>query len=205
MKIIGITGGVGSGKSSILNYISAHYIADIYYADQIAKELELPGTIVYDRLIDVFGKGILEDGEGSEISSKKFASLIYKTDSPENLEKANAIIHPAVECYIVDKMRNAVKLHESELFFIEAALLIEKGYKDMVDEMWYIRADEETRIKRLMESRGYTRKKALSIMKNQLTDEEFLKNSDVVIDNNSDPEKAFEEVKKRLEGFTWVE
>ena len=102
-------------------------------------------------------------------------------------------------------MRNAVKLHESELFFIEAALLIEKGYKDMVDEMWYIRADEETRIKRLMESRGYTRKKALSIMKNQLSDEEFIKNSDVVIDNNSDPGKAFEEVKKRLEGFTWVE
>lgn len=205
MKIIGITGGIGSGKTSVLNFISSHYIADIYYADQIAKELELRGTIVYDRLVDVFGKGILEKGEGSEIDPGKFAAVLYKSDSDENLEKANAIIHPAVEEYIVNKMRYAVKLHETELFFIEAALLIEKGYKNMVDEMWYIYTDEETRIKRLMESRGYTRKKALSIMKNQLNDEEFRAGSDVIIDNSSEPEKAYEQVKKRLEGFTWVE
>ena len=96
-------------------------------------------------------------------------------------------------------------MHETELFFIEAALLIEKGYSDIVDEMWYIYSDDETRIKRLMESRGYTRKKALSIMDNQLSDADFIENSDVIIDNSGDLESAFAQVKARLEGFTLVE
>ena len=203
MKIIGITGGIGGGKSSILNYISSHYIAEIYYADEIARELELPGTIVYDRLVSLFGNDILENDFDHAIDKKKFAHAIYSDKT--NLEKANMIIHPAVENYLVEKMRAAVKLRETELFFIEAALLIENGYNDIVDEMWYIYADDETRIKRLMEDRGYSRKKAISIMESQLSDKDFRDNSDVIIDNSGDINKAYEQVKARLEGFTWVE
>ncbi len=203
MKIIGITGGIGGGKSSILNFISSHYIAEIYYADEIARELELPGTIVYDRLVSIFGEEILEDGYDSMIDKKKFASILYS--SKENLDKGNMIIHPAVENYLNEKMRAAVKQHETELFFVEAALLIENGYNDIVDEMWYIYADDETRIKRLMEDRGYTRKKAISIMESQLSDKDFRDNSDVIIDNNGDLKTACDQVKARLEGFTWVE
>ena len=203
MKIIGITGGVGGGKSSILNFISAHYIAEIYYADDIAKELELPGTIVYDRLVEMFGKEILDNDFDHAIDRKKFAAILY--EDPKKLEMVNEIIHPAVEQYIITKIRNAVKMHETELFFIEAALLIEKGYNNIVNEMWYIYADDETRIKRLMESRGYTRKKALSIMENQLSDQDFRDNSDVIIDNTTSLEDACAQVKKHLEGFTWVE
>ena len=203
MKIIGITGGIGGGKSSILNFISAHYIAEIYYADEIARELELPGTIVYDRLVSLFGNDILENDFDHVIDKKKFAHVIYS--DKENLEKANMIIHPAVENYLNEKMRAAVKQHETELFFIEAALLIENGYNDIVDEMWYIYADDETRINRLMKDRGYTRKKAISIMESQLSDKDFRDNSDVIIDNSGDLDKALEQVKARLEGFTWVE
>ena len=115
------------------------------------------------------------------------------------------VIHPAVENYLNEKMRAAVKQHETELFFIEAALLIENGYNDIVDEMWYIYADDETRINRLMKDRGYTRKKAISIMESQLSDKDFRDNSDVIIDNSGDLNKALEQVKARLEGFTWVE
>ena len=154
MKIIGITGGIGGGKSSILNFISSHYIAEIYYADEIARELELPGTIVYDRLVSIFGEDILENDFDHAIDKKKFAQVLYSNKA--NLDKANMIIHPAVENYLIEKMRAAVKMHETELFFIEAALLIENGYNDIVDEMWYIYADNDTRIKRLMEDRGYT-------------------------------------------------
>ncbi len=203
MKIIGITGGIGGGKSTILNFISSHYIAEIYYADEIARELELPGTIVYDRLVSIFGNDILENDFDHAIDKKKFAHAIYS--DKESLDKANMIIHPAVENYLNEKMRAAVKQHETELFFVEAALLIENGYNDIVDEMWYIYADDETRIKRLMEDRGYTRKKAISIMESQLSDKDFRDNSDVIIDNSGKLEDALEQVKARLEGFTWVE
>jgi len=203
MKIIGITGGIGGGKSSILNFISSHYIAEIYYADEIAKKLELPGTIIYDRLVEMFGEGILADDEERHIDNQKFAQVLYK--NPENVAKVNAIIHPEVEQYLITKMRAAAKMQETEVFFIEAALLIEKGYNDIVDEMWYIYADDETRIKRLMESRGYSREKAISIMQSQLSDAEFRENSDVIIDNSGDITKACEQVKARLEGFTWVD
>ena len=203
MKIIGITGGIGGGKSSILNFISAHYIAEIYYADEIARELELPGTMVYDRLVSIFGNEILENDFDHAIDKKKFAHAIYS--DKDSLEKANMIIHPAVENYLNEKMRAAVKQHETELFFVEAALLIENGYNDIVDEMWYIYADDETRIERLMKDRGYTRKKAISIMESQLSDKDFRDNSDVIIDNSGKLEDALEQVKARLEGFTWVE
>lgn len=203
MKTIGITGGIGGGKSSILNFISSHYISEIYYADEIARELELPGTIVYDRLVSIFGEDILENDPDRAIDKKKFAQVLYSDKA--NLDRANMIIHPAVENYINEKMRAAVKMHETELFFVEAALLIENGYNDIVDEMWYIYADDETRIRRLMEDRGYSREKAISIMESQLSDKDFRDNSDVIIDNNGDLKTACDQVKARLEGFTWVD
>jgi len=203
MKIIGITGGIGGGKSSILNFISSHYISEIYYADEIARELELPGTIVYDRLVSIFGEDILENDPDRAIDKKKFAQVLYSDKA--NLDRANMIIHPAVENYINEKMRAAVKMHETELFFVEAALLIENGYNDIVDEMWYIYADDETRIRRLMEDRGYSREKAISIMESQLSDKDFRDNSDVIIDNSGDLKTACDQVKARLEGFTWVD
>ena len=95
MKIIGITGGIGGGKSSILNFISSHYISEIYYADEIARELELPGTIVYDRLVSIFGEDILENDPDRAIDKKKFAQVLYSDKA--NLDRANMIIHPAVE------------------------------------------------------------------------------------------------------------
>ena len=203
MKIIGITGGIGGGKSSILNFISSHYISEIYYADEIARELELPGTIVYDRLVSIFGEDILENDPDRAIDKKKFAQVLYSDKA--NLDRANMIIHPAVENYINEKMRAAVKMRETELFFVEAALLIENGYNDIVDEMWYIYADDETRIRRLMDDRGYSREKAISIMESQLSDKDFRDNSDVIIDNNGDLKTACDQVKARLEGFTWVD
>ena len=203
MKIIGITGGIGGGKSSILNFISSHYISEIYYADEIARELELPGTIVYDRLVSIFGEDILENDPDRAIDKKKFAQVLYSDKA--NLDRANMIIHPAVENYINEKMRAAVKMRETELFFVEAALLIENGYNDIVDEMWYIYADDETRIRRLMEDRGYSREKAISIMESQLSDKDFRDNSDVIIDNSGDLKTACDQVKARLEGFTWVD
>ena len=119
------------------------------------------------------------------------------------LEQVNAIVHPAVQEFLLEKIREAGQEGRTELFFIEAALLIECGYGDIVDEMWYIYAEEGMRRQRLWESRGYSPEKIEQIMGSQLTEEAFRAGSDFVIDNSGAPEESFRQIRRRLEGYTW--
>ena len=119
------------------------------------------------------------------------------------LEQVNAIVHPAVQEFLLEKIREARQEGRTELFFIEAALLIECGYGDIVDEMWYIYAEEGMRRQRLRESRGYSPEKIEQIMGSQLTEEAFRAGSDFVIDNSGAPEESFRQIRRRLEGYTW--
>ena len=94
---------------------------------------------------------------------------------------------------------------ETELFVVEAALLIEGGYQSLVDELWYVYASEEARIRRLMENRGYSREKSLQILSRQLSEDVFRKECDFVIDNSGPLEEAFEQVRAKLEAYSWRE
>ena len=192
MKVIGITGGVGSGKSTVLNKIKELYNCEVLYADDAAKELELPGHKCYEELISLLGEDIL-DAEGL-IDAKKMAAKIYADGTL--LEKVNAIIHPAVKIYIMDEIDRARNERRCDYFFLEAALLIECGYLDVVDQMWYIFAREDVRRARLKESRGYSDEKIDSIMKSQLSEEEFRKSCHVVIDNSGDIELTMSQISK---------
>lgn len=192
MKIIGITGGVGSGKSRVLNEISNRCKCIILFADEIAKDLEKPGEKCYKDIVDLLGKEILD--EDGRIVNKLMASKIYEDDSL--LEKVNNIIHPAVRTYIIEEIAKAKREGLVDYFFIEAALLIECGYNEVVDEMWYIFAREDIRRKRLKESRGYTEEKIDSIMKSQLSENEFKTSSDILIDNSDSIEKTMLQIAK---------
>ena len=121
------------------------------------------------------------------------------------LEKINAIVHPAVRHYLEEEVNKAKEDGRTELFFIEAALLIENGYRDFVDEMWYVYASLPVREQRLKESRGYSREKIQKIMSSQLTEEQFRKNSDFIIDNSGSLDTAYDQINKRLEAYTWQE
>ena len=189
MKFIGITGGIGAGKSEILKFIKENYKCRIYLADDVAKEVRKPGTKCYDELVGLLGKEVADD-------SKKMAAALF--DNDDLLQKVNGIIHPAVKDYLLAELENAKEAGDTDLFFVEAALLIECGYKSYVDEMWYVYASEETRIERLMSSRGYSREKALSIIKTQLSEEEFRKGSDFVIDNSGSLEDSYKAVREKL-------
>lgn len=193
MKVIGITGGVGCGKSAILKHLKEKYNCVIFLADDAAKELEKPGESCYKKLITLLGDRILEDN--GEINSKKMSAAIF--DDEELLKKVNDIIHPAVRVYILETIEKA-KNEGFDYFFLEAALLIECGYKEVVDEMWYIFATEDERRRRLKESRGYTDSKIDAIMASQLTEEEFRANSDFVIDNNGSIRNSLKQVDLRL-------
>lgn len=201
MHLIGITGGVGAGKTEILSFIKKHYNCKIYLADEVAHLVQSPGEKCYEEIVSLLGKEILTD-TGS-VDKGKMAAVIF--NNAELLEKVNAIVHPAVKEYLKQALEEVRREGSAELFFIEAALLIESGYKDFVDEMWYIHASDEVRRMRLMQSRGYSPEKIAQIMSKQLAEEEFRKNADFIIDNSGTLESAYSQIKKRLEAYTWQE
>ena len=201
MKFIGITGGVGAGKSEILKYIKRHYKCEIYLADEAAHEVKKAGTECFDRLVTLLGCDIV--GEDGEINKAVMADKIFGDE--ELLRQVNEIVHPAVKDYLMAKYEAALENPDIELFFVEAALLIEAGYKELVDEMWYIYADRNVRRRRLMYSRGYSEEKIQNIMDNQLTEEEFREACDFVIDNSGLLADSYRQIDKKLEAFTWQE
>ncbi len=199
MRLIGITGGVGAGKSTILEYIKAHYRCRVYLADQVAHAVKEPGQPCYEALVELLGREVLE--VNGQIHKGRMAERIFRDENL--LEQVNALVHPAVRAYLLEKIREAREEGWAELFFIEAALLIECGYRDIVDEMWYVHAGEDLRSGRLRESRGYSPEKIGQIMGSQLTEEGFRAGSDFVIDNSGTPEESYRQIRRRLEGYTW--
>lgn len=194
MKVIGITGGVGAGKSTVLNYIRENYNCKIILADDLAKELELKGNRCYEPLVQLLGEEVLsEDGQ---INAQKMASKIYA--DPQLLASVNDIVHPAVREAIIDTIEEEREKEQLDYFFLEAALLIECGYKSVVDEMWYIRADSDVRRERLKTSRGYSDEKIDRILASQLDDELFMANSDVIINNGNDLIDTYRQIDMHL-------
>ena len=203
MIVIGITGGVGCGKSSLLSYIEEHYNARILLADEAAHEVQEPGTDCYHKLVELLGRGILAqeepgDAEISEppIDRKKMAAAIF--GDPELLAAVNGLIHPAVREMIEAEIKKERVKGVRDFFFVEAALLIECGYDEVVDEMWYIYCDPDERRRRLKASRGYSDEKIDSILKSQLSHEAFLAGTDVMIDNSGTPQESFAAIDREM-------
>lgn len=186
MKIIGITGGIGSGKSSVLAILKEHYHANILEADKVAHILMQPGGSTYQPLIDAFGQDIL--APNGEIDRQKLGRIVFA--SKEKLSILNNITHPAVRIYILEQIDAYRRLRADNLFVLEAALLIEEGYESVCDEIWYIYADEETRMLRLMAGRGYTKEKCISIFRSQSDENFYRTHCKYVLDNCGDTEKT---------------
>lgn len=195
MRVIGITGGIGSGKSEILRYLEKEYCTCILEADQIAYHLEQPGTHCYQKIIEEFGMGILNmDGT---IERSRLAEIVFADRL--RLNKLNHIVHPEVKKYILDRIEEVRQKQSADYCVIEAALFFEDHYDIFCDEVWYIYVKEATRIKRLITARGYTEEKIQKIINMQLKEEEFRKYCNVVIDNNGDIEQTFKQIREELE------
>ena len=194
MKVIGITGGVGAGKSEILSYLKEHCNCRILMADRLAEELEQPGQDYYAQLLALLGREILQ--EDGRIDRKKMAARVFADKSL--LEAVNAMIHPAVKQAILQIIRDEKEAARRDYLFIEAALLIEDGYAEIVDELWYIHTEEEVRRQRLKASRGYTDEKIDSILREQLSEEEFYGHCHYVIENSGSLERVYEQLDKKL-------
>ncbi|MBR4832693.1 MAG: dephospho-CoA kinase [Butyrivibrio sp.] len=193
-NIIGITGGIGAGKSTVLEYIRDKYNCKIVYSDDVANEIKMKGYPAYDELVHFLGKEIL--GDDGEIDRGKMAQAIFGDE--KKLSTVNNILHPAVNTYIINIIDEEKLRNRLDFVFVEAALLIENGYEDIVDELWYVYASEDVRRQRLRDSRGYTDEKITGIFAKQLGDEDFRRHSDFVIDNSTDLEAVAKQVDEKL-------
>lgn len=199
MRIIGITGGAGSGKTLLMNYVKEHYACCVLLADEAAKALQRPGEVCYERIVDLLGRDIT--GPDGAIVPAKMAERIFR--DRELLEAVNAVVHPAVKQYILEEIRKEEKKGEAAFFFLEAALLIECGYLGIVEEMWYVYAGEEVRRKRLRESRGYSEAKIDSIVHAQLPEDTYREHCGFVIDNSGEAAYAYEQIDKKMGEYLW--
>jgi len=174
-RIVGLTGGIGSGKSTIAKYFESKGIP-VYIADTEAKKI-MDSQSVIGKIIDVFGSEVIEN---EKISRPKLATLVF--NNPEELKKLNSIIHPEVKLHFSDW----VKKHHSASFVLkETAILFESGsYKDC-DKIILVTAPKELRMLRVMSRDGVSQEDVTARMKNQWTDEQKIQLSDFVITNIS--------------------
>ena len=178
--IIGITGGIGSGKSLVLDYLKDKYNCLIIKADDIGNEVKRKGRECYEPVVSLLGKDIL--GEDGEIVKSRMADKIFADE--KLVDKVNAIIHPVVKNVICKQI--LLDRGKHKFIVIEAALLIEASYFDLFDEIWVVDADKDVRIKRLMESRGYSLEKCESIIAKQNDLDYYCLQSDIYMNENPD-------------------
>lgn len=191
IKVVEVTGGVGSGKSVVMRMLEEEFGARIILADLVAHDLMEPGAVSYKQIVDHFGTEILaSDGT---IDRPSLSQLVFSDQ--DKLSVLNQITHPNVKKEILSRIETYQKEGTASLIAVEAALLIEEGYQEFFDEMWFVYVDEDTRIRRLMEGRGYSEEKSRSIMEQQLGEEEFVAHCDKVIDNN----RGLEELRAQLQ------
>lgn len=196
MKIIGMTGGVGCGKSEVLNYIGKNYDATVVQADEVAHLLMLPGGACYRPIVELLGSGFTD--ECGNLDRRRMSSVLFR--DPSIRERINKIVHPEVKRYI-KKAIERERANGVPYFFVEAALLIEDNYDEICDELWYIYADEHVRRERLVRDRGYTQHKIDEIMTSQLSEEEFSDRCDFEIDNSGELSDTIKQIIQRMNTY----
>lgn len=180
MRIIGLTGGIGSGKSTVLDILKNEYNAHILLADDIGRQAFDIGTNTYNQMIEVFGESILN--EDKTLNRAEIARIIMS--DREKLAKQNSIIHP----YVIERIESELdmlkeKEQKGSLVAVESAILYEAQCDKLCDEVWAVVTPHNARIDRLGAARGYTTERTLSFMAHQMSDEEYISLADKVIYN----------------------
>jgi dephospho-CoA kinase len=189
MLIVGLTGGVASGKTAISQILKEEgaYLID---ADQIARELVQPHTATWNELIKVFGKEILQ--EDGSIHRKRLAAKVFS--DPEQRNLLNQILHPRITAEMNRRVKEIGQKDPNAIVVIDAALLIELGDHREMDKVIVVTSTEKQQIERLKKRDGVDQEEAQRILFSQMPLEEKLKVADFVIQN----EGSFEETRRRV-------
>jgi len=202
MYTIGLTGGIGTGKSVVAQILEDQG-AVILNADRVGHEVYLPGRPAYDDIVAEFGPDVVAD-DGS-IDRKKLGPIVFS--SPDKLARLNAITHPRMKEMMREKLAEAARTG-AEMAVLEAALLFDAGWDDLTDEVWVTVVDGETAARRASERSGIPVEQVLErIQKAQMASDERIRRSDVVIDTGGTIEdtkqrtlEAWSKLRRRLSG-----
>ena len=195
MKVYGITGGAGTGKSEVIKMLQQNFGGCVIMSDEVARELMQKGNISYQLIVEYFGRDILMDD--GEIDRKKLADHVF--NNKEALEKLNSMTHPYVKDEIRKLIAEAEASGECRFVALESAILLECGYEDICDEFWYVYTKPEIRRQRMKETRNYSDEKVDSVMRNQQPDEVFFKHCSFVIENNTTLSDVYDQLKEKLD------
>jgi len=178
MYVIGLTGGIGSGKSTVSDMLRAKGAATVY-ADQIGHEVYRPGTLVWEQVVAAFGRQVV--GDDGQIDRGKLGQIVFS--DPEARRRLDAITHPPMEQMMAERLEE-LRRQGTRVAVLEAAILIEAGWAHLVDEVWVTVASPEVAAQRSMERSGLSRERAEARIAAQLSNEERVKHAEVVIDTN---------------------
>ena len=195
MKVYGITGGAGTGKSEVIKMLQENFGGCVIMSDEVARELMQKGNISYQLIVEYFGRDILMDD--GEIDRKKLADHVF--NNKEALEKLNSMTHPYVKDEIRKLIAEAEASGECRFVALESAILLECGYENICDEFWYVYTKPEIRRQRMKETRNYSDEKVDSVMRNQQPDEVFFKQCSFVIENNTTLSDVYDQLKEKLD------
>lgn len=226
--VLGITGGVGAGKSTVLAYLKDRYGAYLIECDEVARQLQQPGEACYHDMLRLFhiepenlqvsastepeGSQVIHPAETAEQASVRMQRQeLLLPDGTFDRKKIAEIVFD--DCAMLEalnrivhpavkaRVRELIRNHPDEpLIVIEAALLLEDNYGEICDEIWYVYADEAVRRRRLKQSRGYTDEKITEMLANQRSDQSFRESCSVTIDNSSERlQNTFRQIDAALE------
>lgn len=200
MFIIGLTGGIGSGKSTIASWFREWHIP-VIDGDKLAREAVNPGSPALSILADVFGKEILSE-EGT-LKRRQLGQIVFQDKA--KLSRLNQIMHPAI-WHLVESRLKACKDAGENMAVLDMPLLIEAGWQSRVDSVWVVYVSTEVQISRVMKRDGLKRSQVMAIMQNQIPVKEKLSYADVIINNGGSEENTRRQVLQELSKiseFTW--
>jgi dephospho-CoA kinase len=192
-RVIGLTGGIGSGKSTVSRFL-AELGAVIIDADKIGHEVYRPDTDTWRKLVKTFGRGIL--AADNTIDRKKLGAIVFSNE--EELKRLNAIIHPQIT-EIIKKQIDDYRRKDAKVIVLDAPVLLEAHANNLTDEVWVVVADDDNVIKRAVARTGLREEQIRDRIRAQMSKTERIKNAQVIIYNDGTPEDLRGKIKKLWE------
>lgn len=199
MNIIGLTGGIGSGKTTVANYL-AQLGAQIVDADLVARQVVAPNSPALSEIVATFGPGVLH-ADGT-LNRKQLGAIVFNNQA--NLEKLNAITHPKITEVVLARIASFKKRQPTckDMLVLVAPLLIEVGLDKLVDKVWLVHVSLAEQMQRVMERDGLTKEQTRQRINSQLSETKRIQHADEIIDNSQSVEHTLNQVRKLWNKYT---
>jgi len=192
MRVIGLTGGIAAGKSTVTETLRAAGAA-VIDADKVGHEAYQPGTETHAALVEAFGGEILADD--GQIDRRRLGAIVFA--DPEQRRRLQAIVWPRMKQMMREQL-DALSAQGTKLAVVEAAVLIEAEWQDLMDEVWVVQVPEEVAMQRLIARNGFSAEDAQARIRAQLSNAERSRHAQVIIDNSGSVEDARRQVEAAL-------